>query len=111
MKWCALFISALVSTTAVATTGSATELFGRTPSVEMTISHTATQNELARQLEAQGYGDVKLSSFSPTTLNPEPQLCQCGDDPQTTRVHEGWNGTAQKEGRLVRVRVIYSDAS
>jgi hypothetical protein len=95
---------ALVGT---AVPASAAQLFGRAPSVAVTIPGVTSQAQLDQLLQSQGYSRVLLSSALPNPANPTPQLYRGRDDPQTTPVHEGWNGSAVKDGRTVAVRVRY----
>ncbi len=83
------------------------DLVSVTPWINVTIPSVTSQTQLAHRLQSQGYSDVKLSSLTPNPAQPKPELYTGRDDPETTPVHEGWNGTAVKDGRTFDVRVSY----
>jgi len=88
----------------------ALDVVGKAPAVEVVVTGVTSQAQLTRQLNAQGYCDVKLSSVRPNPADPEPQLYRGRDNPQITPVHQGWNGTAVKNGRTLEVRVDFGGA-
>lgn len=68
------------------------------------------QEQLNNILKAQGYSDIKLSEVSPSAGKPRPDI-SCRSDPANaaaTPTHNGWNGTAMKDGKLHN---IYVDAA
>jgi hypothetical protein len=63
--------------------------------------------QLAEQLRAAGYTDIKLTSERPTQFTPRPEISAAvseGEAPATA-AHPGWNGTALKDGRTVDIYV------
>ncbi len=83
-----------------------TDLFGKQPRVDVTVPGVVSQAQLAHQLHSQGYNNIKLSSQYPTPADPNPEN-HSRSDPETTPIHQGWNGTAFKDGRRLRVYVQY----
>jgi hypothetical protein len=63
--------------------------------------------QLIERLQSQGYTDVKLTSERPTTFTPHPELSAglSSDEAAATPVHQGWNGTAVRDGRTVDIYV------
>ncbi len=80
------------------------ELLSPVPSVRVTIPATASQAQLEQQLRAQGYQSVRLASALPNPVYPHPEL-SATEDPATTPVHQGWNGTAARDGTVSYVYV------
>ncbi len=82
----------------------AVELFSWTPTVHLAFHDGENQAQLAEQLRAQGYGDVVLSSVHASPANPHPELYSWATaHPEQTPVHDGWNGVATKDGKVVQV--------
>ncbi len=89
---------------------SAAELVAEAPRVVVVVSDVVSQAHLQRQLELQGYTNIKLSPIMPNPSNPHPELnTTMVADPAHTPVHEGWNGTAMKGERTLNVRVEFGD--
>jgi len=109
MKKAVLLSVSLIATLAGAGAASAVEVFGTSPSVEVTVPQVTSQAMVAQQLAAEGFSGVQLSSSRATPVNPAPQLANA-DDPAVTPVHEGWNGTAEKDGRVYDVQVAFGNA-
>jgi len=91
-------------------TACALDAFRETPSVSVTVPGVTSQAQLAQQLQAQGYSGIRLSSVQPDPAFPRPELTVPSDNPQITPVHEGWNGTAMKNGQTLGVVVTYGSA-
>ncbi len=79
--------------------------------VKVDASKDKTQADLARELEASGYTDVRLSPVHPSDVDPRPDLEDTGlndtralNSPKS-RVHMGWNGTAVRDGKRVSIIV------
>jgi hypothetical protein len=64
-----------------------------------------TQGQVIRQLESQGYSNIRLSEISPTPDQPHPELNWRTpvSDAEFTTTHQGWNGKATIEGRTYDV--------
>ena len=79
--------------------------------IKVDASKDRSQADLARQLEASGYTDVRLSPVHPSDVDPRPDLEDTGiNDTRalnspTSRVHMGWNGTAVRDGKRVSIIV------
>ena len=79
--------------------------------IKVDASKDATQAQLAKQLEASGYSDVRLSPVHPSDVDPRPDLEDTGiNDTRAlnsarVRVHMGWNGTAVRDGKRVSIIV------
>jgi hypothetical protein len=84
-----------------------------TPMVHVALSGTASEAQLISTLEAQGFTDIKVTPLSPNQFDPRPELLHVDltvsspSDPraQTTPIHDGWNGTAVRDGRTFHVYV------
>lgn len=79
--------------------------FGFTPSVHVPASTSESQAALASQLKSDGYNNVQLSAYLPNMSNPQPQFSNPTTDLAQTPVHQGWNGTAYKNGKLYNIYV------
>jgi hypothetical protein len=73
-------------------------------------SPVMSEAQVTRQLEAEGYSNIKLTPFEPNRADPQPQLNQesSGSSLQGEAAHLGWNGTATKDGRTVNIYVSSS---
>ncbi len=103
--------SAVVATAALlglAQPAAAFSLFSTVASVTVPVSNVESQAQLAAQLQAQGYSDVRLASFAATRENPHPELNSALVNEPTSPVREGWNGTAVKDGETIQVYVTRS---
>lgn len=78
---------------------------GFTPSVHVSVSGSESQAALASQLKSEGYDDIQLSAYLPNMDNPQPQFSNPTTDLAQTPAHQGWNGTAYKNGKLYNVYV------
>ena len=81
-------------------------LFGRAPAVKVDVTGVESQAQLARTLGQMGYADIRLSPIYPSPVIPYPE----NDSYWASRldkepVHDGWNGSAVKDGQWVRVWV------
>jgi hypothetical protein len=80
------------------------------PAVQVAMSQGASEAQLIRELQAQGYDDVRVTELLPNRFDEHPELMQgfrSADDPaaQATPVHPGWNGTAAKGREIYNVYV------
>jgi hypothetical protein len=80
------------------------------PSVHVAVAGVASCAQLIRQLQAQGYTDIKISEDYPNVLDPRPEIrhgysSPDDQDAKVTPYHYGWMGTALKDGRRVDVYV------
>jgi hypothetical protein len=59
-----------------------------------------TQAQVIRQLESQGYSNIRLSELSPKLDRPRPDLSARtpAADAEFTTTHPGWNGKAVING-------------
>jgi hypothetical protein len=85
-------------------------LITEAPALQVAIAGGESEAQLIRQLEAQGYDDVRVTEFRPNNVDRRPELMHAfrsADDEaaQVTPVHVGWNGTAVKDGRTFDVYV------
>lgn len=116
----ALAVSAAALAMPGASTPAAAEdsyLFGLvtlTPMVHVPLAGTATDATLIRQLQSQGYADIKVTPLSPNLFDPRPELMHpdltftSAEDrgAQDTAIHFGWNGTAVRNGKTFEVYVV-----
>ena len=79
--------------------------FGFTPEVHVSASGNESQATLAAQLKSEGYDDIQLTAYLPNMSNPQPQFNNPTTDLAQTPVHQGWNGTAYKNGKLYNIYV------
>jgi hypothetical protein len=96
-------------TAAASMTALAADLVSTPPSVHVASPGVMSYAQLIEQLRGQGYSDVKVTALRPSLSSPRPELVHglgAGDDEaNTTPVHQGWNGTAVKDGRTVDIYV------
>ncbi len=84
-----------------------------TPTVHVPMAGATSYAQLIRQLQAQGYTDVKVTPLSPNAFDPRPELMHPditftspdNEEAQDTPIHFGWNGTADKNGTTFEVYV------
>jgi hypothetical protein len=84
-----------------------------TPMVHVPLSGSASEAQLIRALQADGFTDITVTPLQPNGFDPRPELqhpdltASSPADPraQGTPIHFGWNGTAVKDGRAVQVYV------
>lgn len=98
---------AMLSVAAGAPAANAGELFGSAPSVQVTVPAATTEAQLQSRLEQDGFAAVRLSQLIPTPIDPLPQADASAEVLSSAVVHEGWNGTAEKDGRTYWVRVAF----
>jgi hypothetical protein len=85
----------------------------RAPMVHLPMSGVASYAQLIRQLQSEGYTDIKVTPLSPNMFDPRPELMHpdltftSAEDAaaQNTAIHSGWNGTAVKDGTTFEVYV------
>lgn len=77
------------------------------PIVQVQVSGAESEAQLAAQLQSQGYTDIRLSSVAANPANPHPELNPTLVNNPTAPVHDGWNGTAVKDGKTIEVYVTY----
>ena len=67
----------------------------------------ASGAQLIEHLQSEGYTDVRLSSQQPTPSTPHPEISAglTREAAAWTPVHQGWTGTAVKDGRTVNIYV------
>jgi hypothetical protein len=84
-----------------------------TPMVHVPLAGSASEAQLIRALQADGFTDIAVTPLQPNGIDPRPELLHpdltvsSPADPraQDTPIHFGWNGTAVKDGRTVHVYV------
>jgi hypothetical protein len=80
------------------------------PALHIAISDPESDAQLIRQLQSQGYDDIRVTEFYPNDIDRRPELMHGfrsaeDEDAQVTSVHVGWNGTAEKDGRIFDIYV------
>jgi len=80
------------------------------PALRVAIADVESEAQLIRQLQSQGYDDIRVTEFYPNDIDRRPELMHAfrsadDEDAQLTPVHFGWNGTAAKDGRVFDVYV------
>jgi hypothetical protein len=101
---------ALLSAVAAALAACAGNIIGDAPAHQVAFSGIASYAQLITELRSEGYSDIRVTEFYPEKIDPRPELMHpllSADDPdaQATPVHLGWNGTAEKDGRIVDIYV------
>jgi hypothetical protein len=111
-----LFASAVLCALAPTASADDSYFFGLvtpTPTVHVPMAGAASYAQLIRQLQAQGYTDIKVTPLSPNAFDPRPELMHPditftspdNEEAQDTPIHFGWNGTADKNGTTFEVYV------
>ncbi len=82
------------------------EWYGFAPAVKVDVTGVESQAQLAQTLGQMGYTDIRLSPTYPNPVIPYPE-----NNPYWAKrldkepVHDGWNGSAVKDGKRVGVWV------
>ncbi len=97
----AAFIAALAGVTPAM--AACNQLVCRAPAVHVNTNGVESQAQLANQLRQEGYSEIHMSPYAPTAINPRPELMTPTSAPAQTPVHNGWNGTASKDGSVVDI--------
>ncbi len=78
--------------------------------VHVAVPGPESEAQLIEQLQARGFAGIKVTDVSPTFWDARPDYLHgftSATDPaaQAAAVHQGWNGTAMKDGRVYNVYV------
>lgn len=80
-------------------------------STTLDVSHVTSEADLAKQLSKMGYTSIHLTRVRPTEVDPRPDIEDSGkngtrmQNSPNVPVHQGWNGTAVRDGKRVNILV------
>lgn len=106
-----LVVTALLAASLALPAAQAASPVKRSDTVNLDLSELISMDQLKHLLEQQGYTDILLSPVKPNSTNPRPDIQDSGPkavksvNPATTPIHEGWNGTAVKDGKRVNIEI------
>lgn len=77
----------------------AVEIVDSGTAVHVAVKGVQSQAQLASQLQSQGFQEVRLSELYPNPAQPRPDLTAPSTDHlDAVPVHDGWNGSAVRNG-------------
>lgn len=86
----------------------ASSLFSTSDAMMVSLKDIESQSQLAKDLAAQGYTHILLSSVAATRENPHPELNPSLVNQPGEPARTGWNGTAVKDGVTYQIYVSYT---
>lgn len=86
----------------------ASGLFSTSEAMMVSLKDVESQDQLAKQLTAEGYDHILMASVAATRMNPHPELNPSLVNQPGSPARTGWNGTAEKNGVTYQIYVSYA---
>jgi hypothetical protein len=101
-------VLAVASMLGLAQPAAASGLISTSDAVMVSLKSIESQDQLAKQLTADGYTNILLASVAATRENPHPELNPSLVNQPNEPARTGWNGTAVKDGATYQIYVSYA---